>query len=91
MDWVATAVAAGLTPLVVWESTPAELVLVIEAFQHQLERQREQVITQAYLAAYWNRVKQMPTLKQALGQEDREQDLLSYIKELNAAMGGSVY
>lgn len=51
----------------------------------------------AYMAAYWQRVKKMPSLKEVLGEAQPKlkkqdaNDMLEVVKRLNQAMGGTVY
>lgn len=66
---------------------------MIKAYNTRMKYETDERITQAYLTAYWNRVKEMPTLKEVLGIEEEkpETDFLSFIKTLNESFGGTVY
>lgn len=56
-----------------------------------MKYESDERITQAYLTAYWNRVQEMPSLKEVLGIKEDENELLNYIKALNAKLGGEVF
>lgn len=79
------------------EMTPHELNMHIEEFNQSRIASQEEKITLAYLGAYWQRVKRMPSLKKVLGKESTEKrqqtaaDMLEEIKKINAAMGGTTY
>lgn len=78
------------------EITPHELNLHIQAYNEQLQHERQQGLTLAYLTAYWGRVKKMPSLKSLLDDMDSsrsstaktDEQLLRMVRQLNAAMGG---
>jgi hypothetical protein len=77
-----------------WDITPYEFTFYVQAFIDEMKQKQEDWITQAYLTAYWHRVKKMPNLKEILGKKPQEQtpnQMLEEIKKLNASMGGSTY
>lgn len=74
--------------------TPYEYSLTVSAYNKRMKQEREDKITAAYMTAYWQRVKTMPSLDEVLGrnQEAKQQtavDMLEEIKRLNAAFGGT--
>lgn len=76
--------------------TPFELNIVITARADRLKQEQEDRIVAAYLSAYWQRVRKLPSLKSILEENKPKkpqtaQDMLEEIKRLNAAMGGTVY
>lgn len=86
----------GLSILEFWEMTPFELNIVITARADRLKQEQEDRIVAAYLSAYWQRVKKLPSLKSILEENKPKkpqtaEDMLEEIKRLNAAMGGTVY
>lgn len=74
-----------------WTYTPFEIGLLIESYNERMKYESDERITQAYLTAYWNRVQEMPSLKEVLGIKEDEDELLNYIKALNAKLGGEVF
>lgn len=84
-----------------WEITPYELSLTVKAYSKKAKQEQEDLITAAYLTAYWQRVKKMPSLKEVLGidkkprnpkkQDQTPEEMLEEIKRLNAAFGGTTY
>lgn len=86
----------GLDPLTFWQITPGELSIMIDAYNQKRKNDQEEKIVIAYLGAYWQRVKKMPSLKEILGKEEKKKkqtadEMLAEIKRLNAAMGGTFY
>jgi hypothetical protein len=76
--------------------TPFELNIVITARADRMKQKQEDRIVAAYLSAYWQRVKKLPSLKSILEENKPKkpqtvEDMLEEIKRLNAAMGGTVY
>jgi hypothetical protein len=85
----------GIDPLTFWELTPAELSILIKAYQERMKREHEQQVVNAYLTAYWHRVKKMPSLKEVLGHQTEKkkktpEQMLEVVKQLNATFGGTV-
>jgi hypothetical protein len=75
------------------EITPAELNMYIDAYNKQMQRDSEQQLTSAYMAAYWQRVKRMPSLKDVLKKGNQRtaqspEQMLAEVQKLNAALGG---
>lgn len=76
--------------------TPYELGLHITEYNEKAKQEQEEKMTLTWLGVYWNRVdaKHFPNLKDVLGQteqpkEKTPEDMLSKIKMLNEAFGGS--
>lgn len=91
------AYSINVQPSEFWDMTPAELGIMIRAFNEKTKADHKNELTLAYLTAYWHRVKKMPKLKEVLNEEEPKkkkmtaQDMLNEIKRLNEAMGGTVY
>jgi hypothetical protein len=91
------AVHVGIRAIDFWELTPAEINIYVKIFNKKIKQEHEDRITMAYLGAYWQRVKKMPSLKEVLGESNagsKDQDasaMLEVVKRLNMAMGGTVY
>lgn len=84
----------GVCPLTFWQLTPGELSILVTAFNQRMKDEHDEKLVVAYLTAYWKRVKKMPSIKEIIKQEKKEQtaeDMLDMIKRLNAEMGGTVY
>ncbi|MBY0011501.1 hypothetical protein [Paenibacillus typhae] len=67
--------------------------MYIEAYNKQMQRDSEQELTTAYMAAYWQRVKKMPSLKDVLKKGNQRpaqspEQMLAEVQKLNAALGG---
>jgi hypothetical protein len=78
-----------------WEITPSELFLKVKAYQNKLKRNEQLNIYNAYLSAYWQRVKKMPSLKEVFESKDEKkqssaEELFEKVKQLNAKLGGVV-
>lgn len=76
--------------------TPYQLNLHIHEYNKRKAAEEEEKLTIAYLGAYWNRVKRMPSLKEILGKnpENKQmtpEEMLAEVKKLNASMGGTTY
>jgi hypothetical protein len=76
--------------------TPFELSVMIDVHNRKKESHYEEIVTQSYLSAYYNRVKKMPSLKEVLNKKptkngDKGDSALDEIKRINAALGGHVY
>lgn len=73
--------------------TPHELNLHIQAYNERLRHDSKEQLTQAYLTAYWGRVKRMPDLKKILGNEKPKnqtaEQMLHVVRKLNAMFGGT--
>lgn len=80
-----------------YEITPAELSLRIEVYNRKQQQRYDEITTVAYMAAYYQRVKKMPNLKDLLGKKEKQSkeqspdNLLQKLKQLNAQLGGDVY
>lgn len=77
------------------EITPHELNLYIEEYNLRKQEESEIRLVQAYLGAYWQRVKKMPSLQSVLKdmkprKTQTDEQMLAQIKAINAAMGGNV-
>lgn len=77
------------------EMTPHELNLHIEAFGERRNEESESILINAYMAAYWHRVKKMPSIKEVLKKPNQKKqrdqtpaEMLEMVKKLNAALGG---
>lgn len=74
--------------------TPFELSIYVDAYREKMNREQENLITQAYLTAYWQRVKKMPNLREVLKSKPKkkqmtDQQLFNMARALNAAFGGT--
>ena len=74
------------------ELTPHELMLILDAHNEHLQRQREDILTHAWLTASWQRTKRMPPLRQVLEQArprhikpQTDDQMLAVIKRLQAS------
>lgn len=86
----------GITVQDFYVMTPAELSTLIDIYNRKQKQRHDEMVTVAYLSAYYNRVKKMPNIKDILGKKQTEteqspSDLLNKLKELNAQLGGEVY
>lgn len=87
----------GMTSSEFYESTPAEIGMKIDIFNRRQQQRHDEMVTVAYLSAYYNRIKKMPKLQELLSgkekpkAEETASALLSKLKELNAQLGGGVY
>jgi len=70
--------------------TPHELMLRVEAYNENMAIQYRQMLTQAYLTAYWHRVKRMPQLKKVLDEvkvrrqkQQTPEEMFAIVKSLN--------
>jgi len=73
------------------ELTPHELMLVLDAHNERLQHQREDMLTQAWLTASWQRARRMPALRQVLEQSrprhtkpQTPEQILTVVKHLQA-------
>lgn len=76
--------------------TPFELSVMVDIYNRKMQLRHEELITQSYLSAYYNRIKKMPSLKEVLNKKDQKKNddgnsALDEIKRINAALGGNVY
>lgn len=66
----------------------------MEAYKRKLEYRERIEVQNAYLSAYWQRVKKMPKLSEVLENKEKEEmtdeQMLSVVKQLNAKFGGEV-
>jgi hypothetical protein len=91
------AATIGIDPLTFWDLTISELNVMVRAANKRQEQDHENQITIAYMNAYWHRVKQMPTLKEVIGdkqpvvKEQKAEQMLNEIIKLNQIWGGTVY
>jgi len=46
--------------------TPRELLLIVDEYNSRTQREREESLTMAYMAAYLQRAKRMPSLQKLL-------------------------
>lgn len=77
--------------------TPYQLRLYVDDYNERIKAESEEKLTLAYLTAYWQRVKKMPSLDKVLNREKTmtkqkmsNDEMLEQIKNLNAAFGGNV-
>lgn len=98
------AASIGMNPMDIWDMTPREFGICIEAAnkkqEHEIERRKadkEDMLVQAYYIAYWGRVNRLGPnlLKKALGKEDKPasnsaEAMLEFVKRANLAFGGDV-
>lgn len=69
---------------------------MVRIYNKKRIQDHEEKLVVAYLTAYWNRVKKMPTLKEVLnknGEKKKQssEQMLEEIKRLNEVLGGTVY
>ncbi|MEK5449560.1 hypothetical protein [Paenibacillus sp. FSL R7-0331] len=74
--------------------TPHELNLHIESYNKRRSANSEELLINAYLNAYWHRIKRMPSLKEVLKKtqqqpQQTDEQMLAMVKNLNAAFGGT--
>ena len=74
--------------------TPYQLSVYADVYKDRKKQEEEEKVTIAYLGAYWQRVKKMPSLQEVLGKskpkkEMSSQDMLKRVKQLNALFGGN--
>lgn len=80
-----------------YDSTPAEISIKVEIFNRKQLQKHQEIITIAYLSAYYNRIKKMPKLQDLLQPKEQIDDkqkadaLLEKLKALNAQLGGDIY
>lgn len=97
MKLLEIAAMIGIDPLTFWNCTPGEITIMIHAHNEKRKHDHDEKLLIAYLTAYWQRIKRMPSIKEVLGQHEDEKkeqtvsDMLDEIKKLNAALGGTVY
>lgn len=77
--------------------TPSEIGIRVDVYNRTQQQRYDEVVTVAYLSAYYNRVKKMPKLSELLSKKEqrkKEPDpaaLIDKLKVLNAQLGGDVY
>jgi hypothetical protein len=75
--------------------TPAELSIYINAHTERAKNEQQRLTIQAYMTAYFHRVKKMPNLKKLLETDKPKRkltpaEMLEQVKKLNQAFGGKV-
>lgn len=71
--------------------------MLIYSYTKKLKQQQEDQITVAYLTAYWQRVKQMPSIDSVIGKEKKktkkltDHEMLNEVIRLNQEFGGTTY
>lgn len=76
--------------------TPYQLSLCINDYNERKKAEEEEKLTLVWLGAYWQRVKQMPSLNSLLGKNQEKkvmtpEQILEQVKKLNESLGGRVY
>jgi len=68
-------------------------MLVVDEYNYCRQQQREDMYTNAYLSAYWQRVKRMPSLKEVLesiqpkeSEEQTPDEMFEAVKRLQAKL-----
>lgn len=69
---------------------------MVRIYNKKKLQEHEEKLVVAYLTAYWNRIKKMPSLKEILNKssgkkKQSSEQMLEEIKRLNEAMGGTVF
>ena len=78
-----------------WEITPYEFNLVINAYAENKKEHEDEMITQAYLTAYLQRVKKMPQLKTLIKSTQpkkvmTDDEMMKQVMKFNAMLGGEI-
>jgi hypothetical protein len=81
------------------EMTPHELNMMIEEWSEREKKTDRRHVEAAYLSAYYNRVKKMPSYDKVFNNTSKEEkqkqqtaaDMLAEVKRLNKALGGTTY
>lgn len=99
-DWeksLRAAIRAGISISEYDEMTPYQLSLYIEEYNEKQKTEAKEKLILTYLNAAWVRTKRMPNLKRLLNQIDHAQlkpmtaeQILERVKQINAALGGTV-
>lgn len=69
----------------------------VNVYNRKQQQRYDEVVTTAYLSAYYNRVKKMPKLNEILSKKEPQKKdpdpsaLIDKLKSLNAQLGGDVY
>ena len=73
--------------------TPYQLTLAINDFAEKQKQEGEEKLTLAYMTAYWQRIKRMPTLNSIIKKEVEQEpeQMLDEVKKLNTMFGGGTY
>jgi hypothetical protein len=73
--------------------TPYQLTLVINDFAEKQKQESEERLTLAYMTAYWQRIKRMPSLDSIIKKEveQKPETMLEEIMKLNTMFGGGTY
>lgn len=74
--------------------TPFEIFCYCEAFTSRMKFEQQERVTQAYLTAYLQRVKEMPKLDKLLGKDKEpktmtDEEMWDKVRALNAQFGGT--
>jgi len=74
------------------ELTPHVLMLILDAHNEELQRKRDDLLTQAWLTANWQRAGRLPPLRQVLEQSrprrmqpQSDDQMLAVVKRLQAS------
>lgn len=95
MKEVAFEIGIGLNEY--YELTPVEIGMLVNVYNKKQQQRYDEVVTMAYLSAYYNRVKNMPKLTDILSKKETPKkqpnptELIEKLKTLNAQFGGEVY
>jgi hypothetical protein len=73
--------------------TPYQLTLVINDFAERQKQESEERLTLAYMTAYWQRIKRLPSLNSIIKKEaeQKPETMLEEIMKLNTMFGGGTY
>lgn len=95
IDFLKIALKIGYKPTEFWDLTPIEFELAIDVFNENQQTEQENRLTQAYLTAYWQRVKDMPKLQDIINKKEKKptspESMLNMVKALNEAFQGTTY
>jgi hypothetical protein len=75
--------------------TPYELRLYSEIFVENKQLEQEEKLTLAWMGEYFHRIDKLPPLKEVLNKQEKtkqmtDEEMLETVKQLNAALGGTV-
>lgn len=78
-----------------WEISPYELSLKVNSYKKNIQYNEKLQLQTAYLTAYYQRVKKMPSLKDILKDDEPKKaktpnSMLDMIKKMNSSFGGEV-
>jgi hypothetical protein len=101
LDWEKSykaAIHVGISNQEYDEMTPYQLNLYIEDYNARKKVDTEEKLALAWLSAYWQRAKRMPSFSKVLKDLHEEpkhemtpEEILAQVKSLNAALGGNTY